>query len=87
MTKQETTLHFTNSPNFHIDKVYITWLEELKSRYKKAQIKSAIKVNSEQLFFNWQLERYLVLRRADLYLSQGEPSPTSPQNKADRRRK
>ena len=30
-----------------------------------AQIKAAVKVNSEQLLFNWQLGRDLVIRRAE----------------------
>lgn len=71
MTKQETTPHFASSQNFHIDQDYITWLEELKSRYKKAQIKSAVKVNSEQLLFNWQLGCDLVLRRAEEHWGTG----------------
>lgn len=71
MTKQETTPHFASSQNFHIDKDYVEWLEKLKSRYKKAQIKSAVKVNSEQLLFNWQLGRDLVLRRAEEHWGSG----------------
>ena len=40
-------------------------MNELKVRYRKAQIKAAVKVNAEQLLFNWQLGRDLELRRAD----------------------
>ena len=71
MANPETTPHFASSKNFHIDKDYVAWLEELKSRYKKAQIKSAVKVNSEQLLFNWQLGRDLVLRRAEEHWGTG----------------
>lgn len=49
----------------NIDKDYICWIEELKSRYRKAQIKAAVKVNAEQLLFNWQLGRDLVIRKAE----------------------
>lgn len=49
----------------NIDKDYIGWIEELKSRYRKAQIKAAVKVNAEQLLFNWQLGRDLVIRKAE----------------------
>ena len=47
------------------DAAYREWLLEIKNRYKSAQIKAAVKVNSEQLLFNWQLGRDLVLRRAE----------------------
>lgn len=50
---EETKPHFASSQNVHIDEAYASWIEELKGRYKKAQIKSAVKVNSEQLLFNW----------------------------------
>lgn len=49
----------------------MSWIEELKGRYKKAQIKSAVKVNSEQLLFNWQLGRDLVVRRAEEHWGAG----------------
>lgn len=49
----------------NIDKDYIGWIEELKYRYRKAQIKAAVKVNAEQLLFNWQLGRDLVTRKAE----------------------
>lgn len=47
------------------DASYREWVLEIKKRYKSAQIKAAVKVNSEQLLFNWQLGRDLVLRRAE----------------------
>ena len=46
-----------------IDAEYIDWIQELKRRYQAAQIKAAVKVNSEQLLFNWQLGRDLFIRR------------------------
>ena len=48
-----------------IDSNYVQWLGEIKSRYRSAQIKAAVKVNAEQLLFNWQLGRDLVTRKAD----------------------
>ena len=48
-----------------LDLEYREWLLEVKKRFKNAQIKAAVKVNSEQLLFNWQLGRDLVLRRAE----------------------
>ena len=53
------------SHDVNIDKEYIGWVEELKSRYRRAQIKAAVKVNAEQLLFNWQLGRDLVIRKAE----------------------
>ena len=48
-----------------MDTEYSTWIQELKKRYQTAQIKAAVKVNSEQLLFNWQLGRDLVTLRAE----------------------
>ena len=48
-----------------IDSAYAQWLNEVKSRYRSAQIKAAVKVNAEQLLFNWQLGRDLVTRKAE----------------------
>lgn len=49
----------------HMDSEYTQWLCDLKLRYHKAQVKAAVKVNSEQLLFNWQLGRDLVERKAE----------------------
>ena len=35
-----------------MDAEYIDWIQELKRRYQAAQIKAAVKVNSQQLLFN-----------------------------------
>ena len=48
-----------------LDKEYMQWLGEIKARYRNAQIKAAVKVNAEQLLFNWQLGRDLVMRKAE----------------------
>lgn len=54
-----------SSHDIHLDSDYIQWLHDVKSRYRKAQIKAAVKVNAEQLLFNWQMGRDLVMRRAE----------------------
>lgn len=43
-----------------LDKEYQEWVEALAARYRSSQIKAAVKVNSEKLFFNWFLGRDLV---------------------------
>ena len=48
-----------------IDKEYAHWLGEVKSRYRVAQIKASVRVHAEQLQFNWQLGRDLVVRKAE----------------------
>ena len=48
-----------------IDKDYIQWVKELVKRYRYSQIKAAIKVNSEQLKFNWMLGRDIVEMRVE----------------------
>lgn len=48
-----------------LDPDYIQWISDLKQRFRNSQIKAAVKVNSEQLLFNWQLGRDLVERKAE----------------------
>ena len=47
------------------DSEYVEWIHEIKQRYRNSQIKAAVRVNSEQLLFNWQLGRDLVLKKAE----------------------
>ena len=48
-----------------LDKEYVQWIYDIKQRFRNAQIKAAVKVNSEQLLFNWKLGRDLVVRKAE----------------------
>lgn len=57
--------HIVKVTDFHIDSDYIEWFSEIKRRYRSAQIKAAIKVNTEKLAFNWSLGRDLVTRKAE----------------------
>jgi hypothetical protein len=43
-----------------IDKEYRKWIKDLSSRYRKSQIKAAVKVNREMLAFYWSLGRDIV---------------------------
>ncbi|MBQ1532877.1 MAG: DUF1016 family protein [Solobacterium sp.] len=53
------------SHDISTDREYVQWIYEVKQRFRSAQIKAAVKVNSEQLLFNWQLGRDLVVRKAE----------------------
>ena len=53
------------SENVHLDSDYVEWIYDVKQRFRKTQIKAAVKVNSEQLLFNWQLGADLVSRKAE----------------------
>ena len=53
------------SHDVHLDSEYVQWICDVKQRFRSAQIKAAVKVNSEQLYFNWQLGRDLVMRKAE----------------------
>ena len=44
---------------------YYTWLGELKTSYYNAQVRAALKVNSESLLWKWRLGRDLVIRKAE----------------------
>ena len=48
-----------------LDSEYAEWIAEVKHRYRSAQVKSAVKVNSEKLLFNWQMGRDLVQKKAE----------------------
>lgn len=63
MDREETSVVKIHDVN--IDQDYMQWLGEIKSRYRYAQIKAAVKVNAEQLRFNWQLGCDLVVRKAE----------------------
>lgn len=43
-----------------LDKDYEQWVKSLVGRYRQSQIKAAVRVNAEQLKFNWLLGREIV---------------------------
>lgn len=53
------------SHDVNLDNDYVQWIHEIKQRFRNARIKAAVKVNSEQLLFNGQLGRDLVIRKAE----------------------
>ena len=53
------------SHDVRLDGDYTRWIVELKRRYRQAQIRAAVKVNSEQLLFNWSLGRDLASLRVE----------------------
>ena len=57
--------YFVKSHDIHIDTDYADWITDIKSRYRSAQVKAAVKVNAEKLLFNWQLGRDLVQKKAE----------------------
>lgn len=57
--------HIVRVKDFRIDADYAAWLSEIKRRYHSAQIKAAVKVNTEKLAFNWSVGRDLVMRKAE----------------------
>ena len=38
-----------SSHDVHLDSDYVQWIHDIKERFRGAQIKAAVKVNSEQL--------------------------------------
>ena len=53
------------SHDVHLDGEYEDWIAELKHRYRAAQVKASVRVNSEKLLFNWKLGRDLVQKKAE----------------------
>ena len=43
-----------------LDKDYLQWVQELCKRYHACQVRAAVKVNAEQLHFNWLLGHDIV---------------------------
>lgn len=50
--------------NLILNKEYKAWLAELKLKVRKAQLKAAIKVNSEMLLFYWELGADMIAKQA-----------------------
>ena len=48
-----------------LDQDYTKWIAELSSRYRRSQIKAAVKVNSEMLQYYWELGKDIVVRDAE----------------------
>ena len=48
-----------------LDGEYLAWIKELSTRYRRSQIKAAVKVNEEMLRFYWELGRDIVERKAE----------------------
>ena len=57
--------YIVKSHDIHNDADYADWIADIKSRYRSAQVKAAVKVNAEKLLFNWQLGRDLVQKKAE----------------------
>ena len=53
------------SHDVHLDADYAEWIADLKYRYRSAQVKASVRVNSEKLLFNWTLGRDLVQKKAE----------------------
>lgn len=62
---EETKPHIVKSHEISLDSDYVKWVHDVKQRYITTQIKTAVKVNTEQLYFNWQLGQDLVERKAE----------------------
>lgn len=48
-----------------LDKDYLLWVKELVKRYRRSQIKAAVKVNKEMLRFYWELGKDIEDKQAD----------------------
>lgn len=62
MSKQP---RIVKSHDVRIDTDYAEWIAELKHRYRSAQVKASVRVNTEKLLFNWELGRDLVQKKAE----------------------
>ncbi len=59
------TPEFVSRDGMTVDKNYIEWLSDIKSRYRQSQIKAAVRVNSAMLEFYWSIGSDLVRLKAE----------------------
>ena len=59
MADKNNISQFVNSDSFMADKNYVKWLSDLKKRFHIAQLKAAVKVNTEMLKFYHNLWKIL----------------------------
>ena len=62
---ESTGTHIVRSHDVQLDVDYVNWIADIKHRYRTAQVKASVKVNSEKLLFNWELGRDLVQKKAE----------------------
>ena len=62
MNKENRTTIVVSSHDIQLDSDYVKWICDVKQRFRNTQIKAAVKVNSEQLLFDWKMGRDLVVR-------------------------
>ena len=63
--QQQTEPYIVKSHDIHIDADFADWIADIKSSYRSAQVKAAVKVNAEKFLFNWQLWPDLMLTKAE----------------------
>lgn len=68
---------FVNRDGMAPSKDYIQWIADLKQRYRKAQIRAAVKVNGEMLRFYWSLGRDIMVKNAEAKWGSGFLKRTS----------
>ncbi len=59
-TSEDSAPQFVTSDSTAFPHEYASWLKDIKLRYRQAQIKAALKVNTELLQFYWQLGKDIV---------------------------
>lgn len=62
---------FVSRGNTSPTKDYVEWLADLKKRYRKAQVRAAVKVNEEMLRFYWSLGRDIINKNAEVQWGTG----------------
>lgn len=71
MTKKAKVKTSAKTPSFVYrdgmiaDKEYVSWLSELKQRFRCSQLKAAVRVNAAMLEYYWNLGRDIVARHAE----------------------
>ena len=48
---------FINRDGMIADRDYINWLQDIKQRFRNAQLKAVVRVNTEMLQFYWSVGR------------------------------
>ena len=70
-TPSDNAPQFVTSDSTALPGDYTLWLKDIKLRYRQAQCKAAIKVNTELLQFYWQLGKDIVAMRIEDHWGKG----------------
>ena len=59
------TTKIVKTHEVNLDSEYVSWIAGIKESFKKTRLRASVRINYEQLMFNWFLGRELVQKKAE----------------------